>query len=162
MPAHLDLPIWSVAPFVLLLFAIALLPLVAGHWWHSNRNKALVAALFALPTAAYLVYVEKSTGQPALRALGHELGQYVSFIILLGSLYTVSGGIVLRGDIEARPLTNTAFLAFGSMLANLIGTTGASVLLIRPLVRINRQRRRKSHLAIFFIFMVCNLGGLLT
>src|SRR5262245_45325170 len=113
MPAHLDLPLWSVAPFALLLLAIALLPLVAGHWWHSNRTKAMCSALFARPTAAYLASVQRTSGQPALHALTHELGQYVSFIILLGSLYTIAGGIVLRGDIEARPITNTALLAIG-------------------------------------------------
>jgi Na+/H+ antiporter NhaD/arsenite permease-like protein len=160
--APLNLPVWSVAPFVLLLLAIAALPLAAGHWWHRNRNKALVAALFAFSAAGYLLYVQLATGQPALAALAHEVAQYVSFIILLGSLYTVSGGIVLSGDIQARPLTNTAFLAFGAGLASLIGTTGASVLLIRPLLRINRERQRTAHLPIFFIFTVSNLGGLLT
>jgi Na+/H+ antiporter NhaD/arsenite permease-like protein len=158
----LDLPVWSVGPFVLLLLAIAVLPLAAGPWWHHNRHKALVATAFALPAAAYLGYVQAATGQPALAALGHELGQYVSFIILLGSLYVVSGGIVLSGDIQARPLTNTAFLALGAALANLIGTTGASVLLIRPLLRINNERQNTRHLPVFFIFTVSNLGGLLT
>jgi Na+/H+ antiporter NhaD/arsenite permease-like protein len=158
----LDLPAWSVAPFVLLLLAIALLPLAAGHWWHHNRNKAIVAALCGIPAAAYLVYVQLATGQPALAALAYELVQYVSFIILLGSLYTVSGGIVLAGDFAPRPLTNTAFLACGAVLANFIGTTGASVLLIRPVLRINRHRRHTGHLPIFFIFTVSNLGGLLT
>src|SRR5439155_5213401 len=88
--------------------------------------------------------------------------QYCSFIVLLGSLYTISGGIVLRGDIQGKPHTNTAFLALGAVLANLIGTTGASVLLIRPVLRINRERRNTRHLPVFFIFMVSNLGGLLT
>jgi Na+/H+ antiporter NhaD/arsenite permease-like protein len=158
----LDLPSWSVAPFVLLLLTIAVLPLVADRWWHRNRNKALVAALFAVPAVVYLVYVQLATGQAALQALAHELGQYVSFILLLGSLYTVSGGIVLRGDLVPWPLTNTAFLACGAVLANLIGTPGASVLLIRPLLRINRQRSNTAHLPLFFIIIVSNLGGLLT
>src|SRR5262249_18708278 len=92
----------------------------------------------------------------------HEIKNYVSFIILLGALYTVSGGIVFAGDIPGKPLTNTTLLAVGAVLANFIGTTGASVLLIRPGVRINKQRQRKSHLPVFFIFMVSNLGGLLT
>ena len=157
-----DLPAWSVAPFVGLLLAIAVLPLVAGHWWHSNRNKALVAAGFGVPAAGYLVAVQLATGQGTLAALGHELANYVSFLILLGSLYIVSGGILLSGDIEGKPLTNFLFLALGSALANLIGTTGASVLLIRPVLRINRQRQHTAHLPIFFIFTVSNLGGLLT
>jgi Na+/H+ antiporter NhaD/arsenite permease-like protein len=157
-----DLPIWSVAPFVLLLLAIALLPLAAGRWWHHNRNRALVAGLFAAPVAAYLAYLQLALDQPTMPLLVHELQNYVSFIILLASLYTVSGGLLLRGDLEARPLTNAAFLAGGAVLTNLIGTTGASVLLIRPVVRINRQRRHTAHVPVFFIFLVSNLGGLLT
>src|SRR4051794_22143591 len=109
----LDLPVWTVTPFVLLLFAIALLPLFAGHFWHRNRNKALVAALFAVPVAAYLLYLGPETNGRSSGFLVHVLEEYVSFIVLLASLYTVSGGIVLLGDIEGRPLTNTAFLAFG-------------------------------------------------
>jgi Na+/H+ antiporter NhaD/arsenite permease-like protein len=152
----LDVPLWSAAPFVLLLLAIAVLPLVAEHFWHRNLSKALVAAVLALPVVAYL---ETIGGRHALL---HEVGQYVSFIVLLGALYTVSGGIVLRGDIRARPLTNAAFLAVGAVLANLIGTTGASMLLIRPVLRINKERQNTRHLPIFFIFLVSNLGGLLT
>ncbi len=159
---HVDLPVWSAGPFVLLLLSIAILPLIAPHWWHRNRNRAIVSAAFALPVAAYLAYAQWATGQDTLAPLGHELKNYVFFIVLLGSLYTVSGGIVITGDIQGRPLTNTAFLAFGVVLANLIGTTGASVLLIRPLLRINKERRNTRHLPIFFIFTVSNLGGLLT
>src|SRR5262245_48018615 len=95
----LDLPPLSVAPFVVLLLSIALLPLVAGHFWHSNRNKAFVASAFALSTAAWLVWYQYATGQPTIAALGYEMGKYVSFILLLGSLYTVSGGVVLTGSI---------------------------------------------------------------
>jgi Na+/H+ antiporter NhaD/arsenite permease-like protein len=159
---HLDLPVWSVAPFVLLLLTIALLPLAARNWWHSNVNRALVAAAYAIPVAAYLVYLQLATGQHTIAALLHDLRDYVAFIVLLGSLYTVSGGIVVAGDLEGRPLTNTAFLAAGAVLANLIGTTGASVLLIRPVLRINKRRQFTYHLPIFFIFIVSNLGGLLT
>jgi Na+/H+ antiporter NhaD/arsenite permease-like protein len=147
---------------VLLLLTIAVLPLLAESWWHSNRNKAIVTALFTLPAAAFLLYLQLAEGLPTLAALAHEVGKYVAFIILLGSLYLVSGGIVLEGDLQPKPLTNTAFLAIGAILANLIGTTGASVLLIRPLLRINCQRQHTHHLPIFFIFTVSNLGGLLT
>jgi Na+/H+ antiporter NhaD/arsenite permease-like protein len=160
--APLDLPFWSVAPFVLLLLSLAVLSVVAETWWHRNRNKAIVAALFAVPTAAYLLGVQLATGQAALPALAHEMGQYVSFILLLGSLYVVAGGIVPRGDLAPRPLANVAFLAVGAVLANLIGTTGAGVLLIRPFLRINRLRANTAHLPLFFIFTIGNLGGLLT
>jgi Na+/H+ antiporter NhaD/arsenite permease-like protein len=154
----LELPLWSAGPFVLLLLALALLPLLAERFWHSNAHKALVVAWLALPVAGYLF----ALGAPGTRALLHELEQYVSFILLLASLYTIAGGIVLDGDIQAKPLTNTLFLALGAGLANLIGTTGASMLLIRALLRINQQRRHTHHLPIFFIFTVSNLGGLLT
>ena len=136
----MDLPLWTLIPFVSLLLAIALLPVAAEAFWHSNRNKGFVAALFAVPVAGYLLYLGPATGHQTSAALLHEIGQYASFIILLASLYTVSGGIVVQGDIQARPLTNTAFLALGAVLANVIGTTGASMLLIRPVVRINQQR----------------------
>jgi Na+/H+ antiporter NhaD/arsenite permease-like protein len=90
------------------------------------------------------------------------VAQYASFIILLGSLYTVSGGIILRGSLRGRPQTNVCFLALGAVLGNLIGTTGASMLLIRPVLRINSGRKHTKHLPIFFIFIVSNLGGLVT
>lgn len=154
----LPLPVWSVAPFVILLLAIAVLPLFAPHFWESNFKKGLVAGILAVPLAGYLC----SWGEAGVYALLHELGEYASFIILLGSLYTVAGCIALRGDIQGRPWINTAFLAVGAILANIIGTTGASILLIRPLLRINSQRKRVSHIPIFFIFIVSNLGGLLT
>jgi Na+/H+ antiporter NhaD/arsenite permease-like protein len=154
----LPLPVWSVAPFAILLLAIALLPLFAPHFWESNLKKGLVAGVLAVPLAVYLC----SWGEAGVHALLHELGEYASFIILLGSLYIVAGGILLRGDIQGRPWTNTGFLALGAILANLIGTTGASMLLIRPMLRINSERKRVSHIPIFFIFIVSNLGGLLT
>jgi Na+/H+ antiporter NhaD/arsenite permease-like protein len=157
----LDLPLWSVTPFALLLLAIALLPLLAEHWWHENKSKALVVAIVAIPTALYLFLVN-TPEQPTLAALSHEMLKYVYFILLLGSLYIVAGGIVIAGDVAATPLTNTAFLALGCVLANFIGTTGASVLLIRPVLRINQTRQHTGHLPIFFIFTVSNLGGLLT
>jgi Na+/H+ antiporter NhaD/arsenite permease-like protein len=160
--AALELPAWSVVPFALLLLCIAVLPLAAEHWWHQNRNKAIVGALLALPTAAFLAFEQFFAGQPALEALGHEIGKYASFILLLGSLFIVGGGVVLRGDLPPTPWTNAGFLAFGAALANLVGTTGASMLLLRPFLRINRDRRHKAHLPIFFIFLVSNLGGCLT
>ncbi len=160
--APLTVAPWSVAPFVLLLLAIAGLPLLVGSWWHHNVNKAIVGGLLALPVAAYLAYLHFADQQPALEILGLQLFEYVSFIALLASLFVVSGGIVLDGGIRATPGVNTAFLGIGVVLANFIGTTGASMLLIRPLLRTNQQRQRTSHLPIFFIFTVSNLGGVLT
>jgi len=155
---NLHVPVWSGIPFVLMLLCIALLPLVAGHWWHRNRNKAIVVAVIALPTVGYLL----SLGEPGRAALAHELGEYFSFISLLFALYVISGGIVLRGDLPGRPRTNLLFLAAGSVLANVVGTTGASMILIRPVLRINSGRKLKNHIPVFFIFSVSNFGGLLT
>jgi Na+/H+ antiporter NhaD/arsenite permease-like protein len=158
----LDLPAWSVGPFVLLLLCIAVLPLVAKHFWHNDRNKAIVVLLLSVPVVVYLVYLRETTGQKTLYPLIHELGKYASFIIMLGSLYVVAGGIAIRGDLEPTPFTNAGLLALGGLLANLIGTTGSSVLLIRPFLRINAGRKHARHLPVFFIFLVSNLGGCLT
>lgn len=161
-PAKLDVPFWTAIPFALLLGCIALLPLVREHWWHLNRNKAIVAIGFSLPVAIYLLAIDGRTRGESTHQLLHELAEYASFIILLFGLYTISGGILLLGDIPGRPRTNTLFLALGAILANFIGTTGASMVLIRPVLRINLSREHKSHLPIFFIFIVSNCGGLLT
>jgi Na+/H+ antiporter NhaD/arsenite permease-like protein len=148
----------AVVPFVALLLAIALLPLLAPHFWHSNVNRALVALALALPIVGYLV----GRGQSGWTALGHAGVEYAEFILLLGALYTVAGGIIIEGRFRATPATNTLFLAAGAILANLVGTTGASMLLARPLFRINRSRRHHLHVPVFFIFIVSNLGGALT
>jgi Na+/H+ antiporter NhaD/arsenite permease-like protein len=158
----LRLPIWSVVPFIFLLLCIAVLPLAAAHFWHSDRNKAVVVVVLALPVVLYLGALQLTTGQHSVYPLVHEMGNYASFIILLGSLYTVAGGIVIRGDVRPTPLVNAGILGFGALLANVIGTTGASVLLIRPFLRINGCRKRTAHLPVAFIFVVSNLGGCLT
>jgi len=149
------MPLWTVIPFAGLLLSIAILPLVAEHWWHSNRNKAVVAAIFGLPTAAYVAVKD-------VHALQHTGLEYVAFIALLGSLYVISGNIRLKGSLAGTPLGNTAVLAVGAVLANFVGTTGAAMLLIRPFLRANRRRRRRAHLVVFFIFIVANCGGCLT
>jgi Na+/H+ antiporter NhaD/arsenite permease-like protein len=154
-----QLPVLSVAPFVLVLLSIALLPLFAPHWWEHNRNKAIVATVLALPFAAYLVLTFGAEGR---RELLHSLLDYVSFMALLGSLFVISGGIRVGGSLAGTPLANSALLAIGAVLANLIGTTGASMVLIRPLLRANQERRHKVHLVVFFIFVVSNCAGLLT
>ena len=142
-------------PFVAMLLAIAICPLRVPRWWESNRNKFVVSAILGLPVL--LFYLRREP-----RALLHMAEEYVSFIILLAGLYVISGGIRLRGDLIATPLTNAAFLAVGSLLASFIGTTGASMLLIRPLLQTNRERRHVKHTVIFFVFLVSNIGGMLT
>ncbi len=160
------LPFWSVLPFGGLLLSIAILPMVAEHWWHSNRNQLLVALGWASPVFLFLSYTaltdEGQLGHDAVHGLEHAIAEYVSFIALLGSLYVISGGIVLRGDLEGKPHVNTTFLAIGAVLANVIGTTGASMLLIRPMLRTNSQRKHVWHIPLFFIFLVSNIGGALT
>src|SRR5262245_38155822 len=111
-----SLPWWSIIPFLLMLGVIALLPLIAPHFWHCNRNKALVSLLLAAPVALFL-YLHSPESKAEL---GHSVREYVSFIVLLGSLYVVSGGLVIHGDIPAKPTTNLLILAAGAVLANII------------------------------------------
>jgi Na+/H+ antiporter NhaD/arsenite permease-like protein len=148
-------PVYSVLPFAAMLLAIAVCPLWVPHWWESNRNKAIASAVLGLP-----VLVFYGVRHPA--ALLHAAEDYVSFIILLAGLFVISGGILLRGDLVATPATNTAFLALGGVLASFIGTTGASMLLVRPLLQTNAERTRVTHTVVFFIFIVSNVGGMLT
>jgi Na+/H+ antiporter NhaD/arsenite permease-like protein len=159
MAPSLALPTWTVLPFALLLLAIAILPLAAPQLWERNRNKGIVALLLALPVAVYLVAAHGSAG---VHQLIERAKEYVSFIVLLASLFVVTGGIYVRGSLAGTPLVNTGVLGLGALLASWIGTTGASVLLIRPLLRANAARRHPAHIAVFFIFVVSNCGGLLT
>jgi Na+/H+ antiporter NhaD/arsenite permease-like protein len=153
------LPPWTVLPFVGLLLSIALLPLALPHWWEHNRNRAIVSAAFALPV---IVYLPAAFGAPGVHALLEKGEEYTAFIVLLASLYVITGGLHVRGSLSGTPLLNTALLALGAGLASIIGTTGASVLLVRPLLRANESRRAKVHVVVFFIFTVSNCGGLLT
>jgi Na+/H+ antiporter NhaD/arsenite permease-like protein len=164
----------SAAPFAVLLLAIAILPLFHGthHWWEKNRNKFLISVSLALMTLIYywLRHVgyhhageSSEPGWNTVVAVLKDaiLADYVPFIVMLFSLYTISGNI--RWEIGARPtpLINLALLTVGTVLASFIGTTGAAMLLIRPLLAVNQQRRFKRHTVIFFIFLVANIGGLL-
>jgi len=150
--------IFQLGPFILLLLAIALMPLVHGHFWERNGNKALVTLLLTAPAVVWLLL----QGQPGWHHLGHALHEYMQFILLLGTLYLVSGIVVIHGDLPSTPLGNMLWLALGAVLANVIGTTGASMLLIRPLLRANHHRKHNHHIPIFFIFIVSNCGGLLS
>jgi len=150
--------LFQLGPFVLLLLAIALMPLVHGHFWERNWNKALVTLLLTTPAAVWLLV----QGRPGWHAFLHALHEYVQFILLLGTLYLVSGIVVIHGDLASSPLGNTLWLALGAVLANVIGTTGASMLLIRPLLRANHHRKHNRHVPLFFIFVVANCGGLLS
>jgi Na+/H+ antiporter NhaD/arsenite permease-like protein len=182
-PAAVVPDYYAVVPFVLLLGAIVVLPLLRAteHWWESNVNRFLVAVVLAAVTLLYYVFVFQGPVEshwPAhsvvvpvdgggqwqiawtvfANAMLHE---YIPFIMLLFSLYTISGGIRISGDLRAHPLTNTIFIAIGGALASFIGTTGAAMLLIRPLLETNAERKRVTHTVVFFIFVVCNCGGCL-
>ena len=151
------IPLWLSIPFVIMLLFIAAGPLLFNHWWEDNRNKLKVSLALGLPLSLVLT----------ARGLQHELMHqvlfdYIPFIILLGALFTITGGIHLRGDIEAKPSTNVVFLTTGALLASFMGTTGAAMLLIRPIIRTNQQRVFKVHTILFFIAIVANSGGILT
>ena len=154
----MEYPLWSLIPFVTMLACIAVLPLIpaTSHWWERNSSQLTVALVLAIPTTAWMFW---KAGSAPLIDTGIE---YFQFICLLFSLYVVSGGIHLAGDIRATPRNNTLFLAIGGVLASFIGTTGAAMLLIRPLLATNRERVNKVHTVLFTIFIVANCGGLLT
>lgn len=145
---------WSALPFALLLLFIATLPLKAALFWGKNRNKLLIVILSSIP----ILFLFRNDPLP----IYHSILEYISFIVLLASLFIISGGIRLSGDLRATPYVNGTFLLVGALLANLVGTTGASMLLIRPFLKTNSERRHTRHLPVFFIFVVSNLGGLLT
>ncbi len=151
-------PLWAV-PFAGLLLSIALLPLAAPSFWHHHYGKvtAAWASAFLLPFAAHF------GPSAALHELVHALlAEYIPFILLLTALFTVAGGIHIRGNLHGSPGLNTAILAIGALLASIMGTTGASILLVRPLIRANDNRVHKVHTLVFFIFIVSNVGGSLT
>jgi Na+/H+ antiporter NhaD/arsenite permease-like protein len=146
-------PIWTAVFFVIILLSIAIFPLLNSEWW--GKNYGYVTLLIAIPAAIIILETEKVL-------LLHTFMEYASFIILIGSLFTIAGGIVIRTSLKGTPIVNCLLLLTGSVFANLIGTTGASMVLLRPLIRLNRGRKSVRHIFIFFIFLVSNVGGLLT
>jgi hypothetical protein len=162
---HEPPPWWllGVLPFVGILGCIAILPLLPAthHWWENNLHRIAVSLTFAGATVIFYLVVPYEE-QSVLTVLEHAIViEYIPFIVLLFSLYVISGGISLKGDLPAHPSTNTAFLAVGAGIASFIGTTGASMLLIRPLLQTNSERKHVIHTVIFFIFLVSNIGGCL-
>jgi Na+/H+ antiporter NhaD/arsenite permease-like protein len=152
-----EISILSLIPFALMLLSIAIFPLFWNHIWEKNRNKLYVAIILSIPVIVYLI----------AKGFSHQLihtmiFDYVPFLILLGALFTITGGILLTGDIEAKPKINTLFMGIGAVLASFMGTTGAAMLLIRPVIQTNKERTFKVHTILFFIAIVANCGGLLT
>ena len=151
-----NFPVWTLLPFPALVLAIAVFPMLIPHRWEKRSFQSAVILLCTLPVVAY----ELTSGRSAQVWEGTR--GYLSFVLTLGALFTTSGGIHLKGDIEATPRNNLLFLLTGALLASCIGTTGASMLLIRPLLKTNQQREHRAHLVPFFILIVANAGGLLT
>ena len=153
-----NLSLLTVLPFVALLGCIAICPLFFAHWWEKNENKGIIVGLLAVPLALILIFIDWNWSHDLLE----KIKEYISFMVLLGALYIISGGIYVKGSLNGTPLANTGILAIGAVIASIIGTTGASVLLIRPLLRANKTRQNKAHIVVLFIFIVSNCGGLLT
>ncbi|MBR4104034.1 MAG: sodium:proton antiporter [Thermoguttaceae bacterium] len=174
-------PLWTVAPFVILLLCIAILPLIpaTAHWWESNRNRFIVAAVLGAVTLGYYAFccdfpldahwpahsTVAADASPFAKAgtifVNAIVGEYISFVVLLFSLFAISGGIRISGNLKASPGTNAAILTVGALLASFVGTTGAAMLLIRLLLETNKERKYCAHTVVFFIFAVCNCGGCL-
>jgi Na+/H+ antiporter NhaD/arsenite permease-like protein len=176
-------PLWAVIPFLVLLTAIAVFPLTPplAHWWEHNSSKFMVAAALGFVTLGYYTFLHRepidlhfpahavveaaaagpSWTLPATVLANALLAEYVPFIVLLFSLYCITGGVRIEGDLEATPTVNASFIGIGALAASFIGTTGAAMLLIRPLLETNAQRRNVVHTVVFFIFLVCNCGGCL-
>ena len=153
------LPLWWGIPFAGILLSIAVMPLVAPIFWHHHFGKVAAgwALLFLVPFA--VAFGPGLAGASLVHAL---LAEYIPFVILLTALFTVAGGIYIKGNLHGSPGLNTGLLAIGAVLASFMGTTGASMLLIRPLIRANDNRKHKAHVVVFFIFIVSNAGGSLT
>ena len=157
MHGEINVELWMVIPFAIMLLTIAIAPLVAEHFWEKNRNKLIFTAVISVVTVALL----SSFGLGG--AIVHNiLYDYIPFVMLLLALFVVTGGIRISGDIAATPIVNTFILGAGFVMASVMGTTGAAMLLIRPLLQINQQRTHKVHTILFFIALVANCGGLLT
>ena len=154
-----ELSIFWIIPFISILLSIAILPLIVPLFWHRNFGKvsAFWSLLFLLPFALI-----KGTETALHQFLHLILLDYFPFIILLFSLYTISGGILIKGRLSGTPQMNTLLILIGTILASWMGTTGAAILLIRPILRANKWRQHTVHTVVFFIFLVANIGGALT
>jgi Na+/H+ antiporter NhaD/arsenite permease-like protein len=153
-----QLPLWSAIPFAGILLSIALFPLLAPQFWHHHYPK--ISLVWGLLLTIPFLWVYR--GEALHEILHVALADYLPFLVLLGTLFTIGGGIYVRGSLRGKPVVNTAILAVGTFLASWIGTTGAAMVMIRPLLRANAYRRSKTHTVVFFMFLVANVGGSLT
>lgn len=154
-----SVPLWMCIPFAGLLLCIAMLPLIKPVWWEEHQPHAVLfwSLLFIIPFAVFF-----SAGTALETVLECLVNDYLTFIILLFGLFCVSGNITMSGDLAGSPRVNVGLLALGTLLSSWIGTTGASMLMIRPIIKMNSWRKRKRHIIVFFIFLVSNIGGVLT
>ena len=157
--ASSGVPGWMCIPFAALLLCVALGPIAAPHWWE-KRQGLVVAVLSAALLAAYGML--QGGGAATELALECMINDYLTFIVLLFGLFCVAGNITLVGDLAGSPRINVALLLFGTLLSSCIGTTGSSMLMVRPIIKMNAWRKRKRHIMIFFIFLISNIGGCLT
>ena len=158
----MEIPFWILLPFVAMLLCIAIAPLVAEEKWEKNLNKFAVSMVLGSVVAIWMVTNNNAENEFTHKLVHQMVFDYVPFILLLTALFVVTGGIHVKGDIQATPKVNTLILAIGFVLASLMGTTGAAMLLIRPLLATNSQRKYTTHTVLFFIALVANTGGLLT
>lgn len=155
----MTVPAWLSIPFAGLLLCIAIVPLIFGEWWESHKQYAVI--FWSLLTAI-LFATQFGTGAALTKVSECFFNDYLTFIVLLFGLYCVSGNITFEGDLAGSPMVNVFLLAVGTLLSSCIGTTGSSMLMIRPVIKMNAWRSKKSHIMIFFIFLVSNIGGCLT
>ena len=153
------LPIWSIIPFAGMLLSIAVFPLVKAEWWEKHQLLVSLAWALLFLVPFLFAYGAEATAEQLAEVV---IGDYVPFIVLLMGLYVVAGGIHVGGTIAGTTRNNVVILLIGSFLASWVGTTGAAMLLIRPLLRANLWRRHRAHVVVFFIFLVANAGGCLT
>ena len=154
-----NVPLWLCIPFACLLLCIAIIPLVKGEWWEKYRPFAVIfwSLLFIIPFA-----VKYGAGTAAETVLECLVNDYLTFIVLLFGLFCVAGNITVEGSLVGSPRVNVILLGIGTFLSSWIGTTGASMLLVRPVIKMNSWRRNKAHIMVFFIFLISNMGGSLT
>jgi Na+/H+ antiporter NhaD/arsenite permease-like protein len=158
----MEIPFWILLPFVAMLLCIAIAPLIAEKEWEKNLNKFAVSMVLGSVVAIWMVANNNAENEFTHKLVHQMVFDYVPFILLLTALFVVTGGIHVKGDIQATPKVNTLILAIGFVLASLMGTTGAAMLLIRPLLATNSHRKYTTHTVLFFIALVANTGGLLT
>ena len=158
----MEIPFWILLPFVAMLLCIAIAPLVAEEKWEKNLNKFAVSMVLGSVVAIWMVANNNAENEFTHKLVHQMVFDYIPFILLLTALFVVTGGIHVKGDIQATPKVNTLILAIGFVLASLMGTTGDAMLLIRPLLATNSQRKYTTHTVLFFIALVANTGGLLT